>query len=92
MLMLLLLIATAGGLLVNSQPFPDWLVTDISMSTQLVHLGTHRYRLTNGLISRDFLIYPDFATVEFYSHEKKQSVLRAIRLVLSIACDCHHCH
>lgn len=69
-------------LLVTAQPFPDWLVTTITTETQLVSVGTGTFRLTNGLISRDFITVPDFATIDFFSHERKQSILRAIRLIL----------
>jgi hypothetical protein len=65
--------------IVNSQPFPDWLVTTVTTPTQLINMGPGRFRLTNGLISRDFINSPDFATIDFFSHEKKQSILRAIR-------------
>src|ERR1700733_1405325 len=58
--------------------FPDWLVTKVTTSTQLVQVNPDQIRLTNGLISRDFLLRPDFVTIDFYSHEKRQSLLRAI--------------
>ena len=64
---------------VHCQPFPDWLVTRITTPTKLFTVEPGRYRLTNGLISRDFIIKPDFATIDFYSHERRQSILRAIR-------------
>jgi len=58
--------------------FPDWLVTKVTTPTQLVQVKPDQIRLTNGLISRDFLLQPDFVTIDFYSHEKRQSLLRAI--------------
>jgi hypothetical protein len=61
------------------QSFPDWLVTSVTTPTQLNNVAPGKFRLTNGLISRDFVISPDFATVDFFSHEKQQSILRAIR-------------
>ena len=64
---------------IHCQPFPDWLVTPVTTQTELLSLGSGRYRLTNGLISRDFVTTPDFAIVDFYSYERKQSLLRAIR-------------
>ena len=67
---------------VYCQPFPDWLVTKITTPTELLSVGSGRYRLTNGLISRDFVTTPDFATVDFYSHERKQSLLRAVRWLI----------
>jgi len=63
----------------HCRPFPDWLITHISIPTELVHVGLGRFRLTNGLISRDFVTVPDFATIDYYSNERKQSLLRAIR-------------
>jgi len=74
------LFATLCATIVHCMPSPDWLVTRITTPTQLLAVGSGRYRLTNGLISRDFVTVPDFATVDFYSHERKQSLLRAIRL------------
>jgi len=73
------LFATLCAMTVHCQPFPDWLVTPFTMQTELLSIGMGRYRLTNGLISRDFITAPDFAMVDFYSHERKQSLLRAIR-------------
>lgn len=57
---------------------PDWLVTKVTTPTQLVDIAPDTIRLTNGLISRDFLLKPDFVTIDFYSHEKQSSILRAI--------------
>ena len=57
---------------------PDWLVTKITTPTELEKIGPNRIRLTNGLIARDFITYPDFGTIDFYSFEKDQSLLRAI--------------
>lgn len=75
----LCLVVCAVHLVFQSEAaFPDWLVTKFTTPTQLVHIGEDRIRLTNGLISRDFVMKPDFATVDFYSHEKDQSILRAI--------------
>ena len=90
------LIAAFCVTVVHCQPFPDWLVTRITTPTNLYHLGSGRYRLTNGLISRDFVTKPDFATIDYYSHERKQSLLRAIRLIIYcyVEKNCHnflHC-
>ena len=73
------LFATLCAIVVNGQPFPDWLVTQITTPTELLSIGSGRYRLTNGLIAREFVTTPDFATTDFYSYERKQSLLRAIR-------------
>jgi len=74
-----MLLVALSATVVHCQPIPDWLITRITTPTELVSVGPGTYRLTNGLISRDFVVTPDFATVEFYSHERKQSLLRAIR-------------
>lgn len=58
--------------------FPDWLVTKVTTRTKLIDVAPNTIRLTNGLISRDFLLKPDFVTVDFYSHEKQSSILRAV--------------
>ena len=73
-----LLVTVFGLSIVHGLPMPDWLVTKIATPTKLVDLGDNKIRLTNGLISRDFVTTPDFATVNFYSHEKQMSLLRAI--------------
>jgi len=73
------LLVALSAIVVHCKPFPDWLVTRISTPTELLPVGSGRFRLTNGLISRDFVIKPDFTTVEFYSHERNESILRAIR-------------
>ena len=66
---------------------PDWLVTDIDIQTKLVKLDSKTIRLTNGIISRDFSISPDFTTVNYYSHEKQSSLLRAISPEALISLD-----
>ena len=75
-----LLFQAVSVLLITAQPLPDWLVTTVSTPTELKAIGSGRFRLTNGLISREFSTTPDFATVDFFSHERNQSLLRAIRL------------
>jgi len=75
------LFVALSAAVVHGKPFPDWLVTRVSTPTELLPVGSGRFRLTNGLISRDFVITPDFATVEFYSHEHNESLLRAIRSI-----------
>ena len=59
--------------------FPDWLVTKIHVKSQVRNLPGNILELTNGLISRKFLIDPGFATIDYYSYEKKSSLLRAIQ-------------
>ena len=49
------------------------------MESQVRNLPGNILELTNGLISRKFSIYPGFATIDYYSYEKKSSLLRAIQ-------------
>lgn len=63
----------------NQYSMPDWLLTDIGIKTQLRKLPGGEIELTNGLISRRFSTTPGFATVDYYSHEKKSSLIRAIQ-------------
>ena len=60
----------------NSEAFPDWLIEDIGIKSRLRILPNNIIELTNGLISRQFTFKPGFATVDFFSHEKKSSLLR----------------
>ena len=62
---------------VESSKFPDWLVTKVGISSKLrvVHNG-QAIQITNGLISRTFSTSPGFATIDYYSYEKKSSLLR----------------
>ena len=59
--------------------FPDWLITNIGQKTQFKELPGNVYEFTNGLVSRKFCLQPGFATIDFYSLEKKSSLLRAIQ-------------
>lgn len=64
---------------IAASKFPDWLVTRIGIKSQLREYG-NILELTNGLISRSFVVQDvGFATVDFYSHEKKSSLIRAIQ-------------
>ena len=56
----------------------DWLVNNFTESTTVMKTPRSTLLMTNGLVSREFSIFPDFATVDFYSHEKEMSLLRAI--------------
>ena len=58
--------------------FPDWLRDDITWTSSAKRVGADRLVLSNGLVSRTFLLSPGLATVDFYSHEKKSSLLRAL--------------
>ena len=62
---------------VESAKFPDWLVTKIGISSKLrVDQRDQAIQITNGLISRTFTLFPGFATIDYYSHEKKSSLIR----------------
>ena len=56
--------------------FPDWLIENIDVESRLRILPNDILELTNGLISRQFTSKPGFATINFFSHEKKSSLLR----------------
>ena len=73
-----IVILICGLLHLSNCALPDWLVTDITTPTQVVKVDTNTLRLTNGIIARDFSLTPDFATIDYYSFEKKSSLLRAV--------------
>ena len=56
---------------------PDWLVTSIEWPSK-VERGELSLALTNGLVTRRFALHPGFHTEEFYSHEKRASLIRAM--------------
>lgn len=57
---------------------PDWLVTKVTDPVTFTKTPSGTWRLDNSLIYREFTVTPDFATVDFYSVERQQSLLRAI--------------
>ena len=60
--------------------FPDWLTTKIGIKSKLRVIDNGNIiQLSNGLISRSFSLQPGFATIDYYSHEKKSSLIRAIQ-------------
>ncbi|XP_002157999.4 uncharacterized protein LOC100206309 isoform X1 [Hydra vulgaris] len=72
---------------VANAKFPDWLITDIDIKTTLVNGIDGTLVLSNGLITRTFMTSPGFTTVEYYSHEKKSSILRALNPEAIIGLD-----
>ena len=58
--------------------FPDWLISDFKKQTTLSKTKDGNLILSNGLISREFSVTPDFTTVNYFNHEKQTSILRAI--------------
>ena len=58
---------------------PDWLVKKIDYPAHVVVNDEDKtLTLTNGIVSRTFLLSPGFVTIDLYSHEKNSSVLRAL--------------
>ena len=73
-----LLFVALCGYAASAAKVPDWLVTNIDTPTTLSNSTRRTMVLSNGLISREFTIVPDFGTVDFYSFREKSSALRAI--------------
>ena len=66
---------------VQCRTFPDWLRDDVAWKSEVVRRdkdGLDSLVITNGLVSRTFILSPGLATVDFYSHEKKSSLIRAL--------------
>ena len=55
----------------SADELDDWLITKIKTPTKLIKTQSGTLVLTNGLISREFSIYPDFTTIDYISHEKR---------------------
>ena len=55
----------------------DWLVNAPESKTTFDKINKNTFRLSNGLIHRDFLVEPNFLTSDFYSHEADTSLLRS---------------
>ncbi len=66
-----------GVICLAGATFPDWLVDTIEWTSDVERKGDTLV-LTNGLISRTFLLTPGLVTTDFYSHEKRSSLLRAL--------------
>ncbi|ELU18638.1 hypothetical protein CAPTEDRAFT_226414 [Capitella teleta] len=62
----------------NVSAFPDWLVEEVTTKTTLTKTPRGTLLLSNGLIGREFLLTPDFTTIDFYSYQKQSSLLRAM--------------
>ena len=56
----------------------DWLINDITTTSDWLKNEDGSYTLTNGLISRTFSTNPGFTTIDYYSYEKSTSLLRAL--------------
>ena len=64
-----------GELLDPSQK--DWLIQPFRIQSSFTKVKENLWRLSNGLIHRDFILAPNFATVDFHSGEADSSLLRA---------------
>ena len=82
LLLLLLLLLLSPALLAARAKWldpaqTDWLVQPVRAQAAFNKIGENLWRLSNGLIHRDFIVSPNFATVDFYSTEADTSLLRA---------------
>ena len=82
LLLLLLLLLLSPALLAARANWldpaqTDWLVQPVRAQAAFNKIGENLWRLSNGLIHRDFIVSPNFATVDFYSTEADTSLLRA---------------
>ena len=65
----ILVLVVLGGAAVPPPPEQaDWLLEPASFRASLATTRTG-LRLSNGLISRDFVLEPNFGTVDLFSHE-----------------------
>ena len=55
----------------------DWLVHPFTVRSSFKEVKENLWRLSNGLVQRDFILSPNFATVDFYSGESESSLFRA---------------
>ena len=74
----LLNLLAADGTFLQDPSMSDWLVNRAKSKTTFSKLPGNIYRLSNGLVHRDFIINPNFATIDLYSHEEDTSILRAL--------------
>ena len=66
----------------------DWLIDKITDATTLTETPSGTLLLSNTLISREFLLDPDFATVDFRDlHTTNSSLLRCVKPEAIIALD-----
>lgn len=56
----------------------DWLVDSVTTPCTFAQNADGSWTLSNGLVSRTFITSPGFGTVDFYSHVRGVSLLRAI--------------
>ncbi|CAF1288987.1 unnamed protein product [Didymodactylos carnosus] len=66
----------------------DWLIDRITEQTTLTRTEQGTLLLSNSLISREFLVEPDFATINFFdNHTTKSSLLRSVKPEAVITLD-----
>ena len=66
----------------------DWLINKITDPTTLTTTRTGNLLLSNTLISREFLLDPDFATIDFRDlHTTNSSIIRCVKPEAVIALD-----
>ena len=66
----------------------DWLIDKITDQTTLTKTAKGTLLLSNTLISREFLIEPDFATIDFRDlHTTNSSILRCVKPEAVITLD-----
>ena len=65
------------GFVAEDPSYSDWLVNPPTTKTTFDKIKENRFRLSNGIIHRDFIVKPNFATFDFYSDEEETSLLRA---------------
>ena len=71
-------ISLSVGQLQSDPSFSDWLVHATNTKTIFTKESENIFRLSNGLIHRDFITEPHFGTVDFYSHKEDTSILKAL--------------
>jgi len=75
-------------LLINIVTARDWLVDKITDPTTVTRTAKGTLLLSNTLISREFLIEPDFATIDFRDlHTTNSSILRCVKPEAVITLD-----
>lgn len=75
-------------LFLNSISARDWLIDKITDVTTLQPTSTGTLLLSNTLISREFLLDPDFATIDFRDlHTTNSSLLRCVKPEAIITLD-----
>ena len=66
----MLVVVVVGGAAVPPPPEPaDWLLLDPGMFPATLATTSTGLRLSNGLVTRDFVLQPNFGTVDLFSHE-----------------------